>query len=209
MTGVLQLINREYYETFTGSFSELKVPMMPKKRQPRQDNPVRNKNGFSTRALQYFQDVNIPLEANFWNQLKFRQGDIWKTMGQTSLKQVLTEMAGRKVTGYLTYDDCKNEALKYKTKRQFLDNANNYYQRAHGKNWLDDITSHMKPMRIKWTIELATECAKKYNGRGEFQKNDNPAYNFIKKNELLDELFPNTKKPGSKKGHKKSKELEK
>ena len=205
MTGVLQLINREYYSTFTGNFNELKIPMMPKKK-PTPGPKRKNTNSFSTRALRYFQDVNIPLEANFWNQLKFRQGDIWKTMGQTDLKQVLTEMAGRKVTGYLTYEDCKNEALKYKTKRQFLDNAGSYYQRAYGQGWLEDITSHMKPMRIKWTKELAIERAKKYNSRGEFWKNENPAYNFCKKNNLLEELFPEVKKPGSKKGHKKSQE---
>ena len=59
---------------------------------------------------------------------------------------------------------------------------------------------------IKWTKELAIERAKKYNSRGEFWKNENPAYNYCKKNNLLEELFPEVKKPGSKKGHKKSQE---
>jgi len=111
MTGVLQLINMEYYSTFTGKFDELKVPMMPvdSKRPLRENNNSREKNNnFSTRALRYFQNANIPLTANFWNQLKFKQNDVWKTMGQTTLAQVQSEMIGKKGKGFMTkeyYDE--------------------------------------------------------------------------------------------------------
>jgi len=58
MTGVLQLINREYYETFTGKFSDLKVPVMPRKKGSKKGGSSNNRNNFSTRALQYFQEAN-------------------------------------------------------------------------------------------------------------------------------------------------------
>lgn len=205
MTGILQLVKREYYETFTGKFSEIKVPVMPKKRRKPQNERTPS-NSFNARALQYFYDVNIPLTADFWNQLSFKQNDIWKTMGQTTLQQVILEMNGRESYNDWTYEECKKEALKYNKRGDFATQSNSHYNKAHANGWLEEICSHMKAVRVRWTKELAIECAKKYDGRGNFQQNDNPAYNYCKRNGLLDELFPGNIKPGMKKGSKRSKQ---
>ena len=99
-----------------------------KKKRDKVVNPGRNKNSFSTRALRYFQDVNIPLEANFWNQLKFRQGDIWKTMGQTTLKQVLAESRGTRGKGFVTKEMCIESARKYRTLKEWRNSPEQYHQ---------------------------------------------------------------------------------
>ena len=150
MTGVLQLVNREYYETFTGKFSDLKVPVMPRKKTKVKGETNKNRNNFSTRALQYFQDVNIPLTANFWNQLSFKQGDIWKTMGQTTIKQVLSEMAGRKGYSFLTKDYYDYVINTYKIKTY---------------NQLDKIDSSLakKAAKMGWDTELKKSELRKGN----------------------------------------------
>ena len=206
MTGVLKLMRKEEYQTFDGNFKNIKIPVMPNKKiKPRKPRGS-NENNFSTSSLNAFNNVNIPLTAMFWNEIKTKHSDVFKGYAQTTLSQVLSEMSGKIQHTYWTFDECKKEAEKYKRKIDFLTNSNDHYQRAYGQKWLKDITSHMKPTRTIWTIESATKKAKKYKYRGEFYTNDNPAYNFIKRNNLLDELFPEKKKPGSKEGSKKSKE---
>jgi len=162
MTGVLQLINREYYTTFTGNLRELKVPMMPSKRKKRGEavNPGRNKNNFSTRALRYFQEVEIPLTANFWNQLKFKQGDIWKTMGQTDLRQVRSEMAGRKGKDYLNknYYDYVVNTYKVKTYNQLFKINGSLAQRASSEGWDVNLEKDDKKNRnVDYSIEAVTK----------------------------------------------------
>jgi hypothetical protein len=45
-----------------------------------------------------------------------------------------------------TYDEVRDIALKYKTKKDFHDNDSSAYQFASRNNFLDDITKHMKPL---------------------------------------------------------------
>jgi len=41
------------------------------------------------------------------------------------------------------YDDCKEEALKYKTRKEFSIKSRSAYISAYRNKWLDDICSHM------------------------------------------------------------------
>tara|TARA_R110000822_G_C15304675_1_gene492262 strand:- start:54 stop:2000 length:1947 start_codon:yes stop_codon:yes gene_type:complete len=171
MTGILKLVKREYYETFTGSFTELQVPTMPVKRKKRGVN--KNKRNFSTRALQYFQEANIPLTANFWNQLSFKQGDIWKTMGQTTLKQVINEMVGKgneKI--FRTYEQCLFEAKKYPNVTEWLIYDKQSYDSAYSNEWLYNIQKELewKVTRKKLTFEDCFESAQKHNTPTEWFK---------------------------------------
>jgi predicted GIY-YIG superfamily endonuclease len=47
---------------------------------------------------------------------------------------------------YWTKDRCKQEALKYKTKTEFIKGSYSAYQRALAKKWLPEICSHMIPL---------------------------------------------------------------
>ncbi len=157
MTGVLQLIKREYYSTFTGKFDEIKIPMMPRKK-PTPGPKRKNTNNFSTRALQYFQDVNIPLEANFWNQLKFRQGDIWKTMGQTDLKQVLFEMTNRSPKYFMTPEQGKGYCVGFENSEQMIQSECEFTsyvgRQLQTKKWDENIIApHFNKTRRRKTRE--------------------------------------------------------
>lgn len=211
MTGVLQLIKREYYSTFTGKFDELKVPMMPEKRKKRETTSNnRSKNGFSTRALRYFQDVNIPLTANFWNQLKFKQGDIWKTMGQTTLRQVLSEMGGRKGKDFLTkeYYDYVIDTYKVTTYNQLFKINSSLAQRASSEGWDVNLEKNDKKNRnVDYSIKAVTDFIlnnkiQKYNDftnyeNGQSYKKHYKQYFALG---LMEELVKKGK-PGLKEGH--------
>lgn len=199
MTGVLQLINAEYYSTFTGKFNELKVPMMPvSKTRPAVKNADtrKNNNNFSTRALQYFQNADIPLTANFWNQLNFKQGDIWKTMGQTTLLQVMSEMKGSRGNYFWTFDLVKEVALKYNSRTEFFKNDGGAYITATNNNWLNEVCSHMDEIKKPngyWTYERCKELSKQFTKRVDFQNKEGYVYEVCFKNGWLDEFIPSSK----------------
>lgn len=50
----------------------------------------------------------------------------------------------RKPPNYWTYEMCKKEALKYKTKTNFQKNSKGAYLKSMRKKWLSDICDHMK-----------------------------------------------------------------
>ena len=192
MTGILQLVKREYYETFTGKFSEIKVPVMPKERKPRKPQNERTPgSNFNARALQYFYDVNIPLTADFWNQLSFKQNDIWKTMGQTTLQQVLGEMRGRKYEYEYNWTPEKiaKVAKKYKYRVDFNKKDQGAYNKALKMGIIDEVCSHMISKRTDWTYDMLLEEAKKYSSRQEFHKANQSACSRARKEGILDLVY--------------------
>jgi len=194
MTGILQLVKREYYETFTGRFDEIKIPVMPKERKPREERDPRTpSNTFNARALQYFYDVNIPLTADFWNQLNFHQNDIWKTMGQTTLKQVLSEMSGKDGGIFRTKDWAKERALPYKTPGELFTNDGAAYTYILEQGWMAEFyPNDYKPKNMNgYSKEECAAEAKKHSSRGIFSKKGGMYYYTSWKNKWLDEFYPN------------------
>lgn len=191
MTGVLQLINAEYYSTFTGKFAEIKIPMMPinKKRSAvKNANSRKNNNNFSTRALQYFQNADIPLTANFWNQLKFKQNDVWKTMGQTTLQKVLSEMVGKTPnSGAWTVSRVLQDALQYKTIWEWEQASNPAVHAAKRLGIKEQATAHMSK-KNKLTFEYCKSEAAKYNMRKRFFEGNSSAYTKAQQKGWLDEI---------------------
>ena len=49
----------------------------------------------------------------------------------------------RKPKGYWTYDKCKEESSKYKTRGDFQKNDNAAYKAVYRNGWLDEMCSHM------------------------------------------------------------------
>lgn len=102
---------------------------------------------------------------------------------------------------YWTYDRCKEEALKYKTKTEFKINSNGAYHASHKNKWIDDVCNHMVKVinsRNYWTFEMCKVEADKYNDRCEFQYNSGSAYVRARVNGWLDEICSHMNKPSSK-----------
>lgn len=86
-----------------------------------------------------------------------------------------------------SYDKCKEEALKYSSKIDFIKNSHGAYLYAIRKGIIDDICTHMVDPRIIWTKDKCAEEALKYNSRKEYEKNSN-SYQSAKRNGWLDEI---------------------
>lgn len=93
--------------------------------------------------------------------------------------------------GYWTKDNCKTEALKYNSRKEFQTTSGSAYRKSLDNEWLDEICSHMmsKENPIKyWTKENCQTEALKHNTRSDFSKKANRAYNTARENNWLDEV---------------------
>jgi len=81
----------------------------------------------------------------------------------------------------------QQEALKYKTRGEFMRNSPSPYAYALSNNLIDIVCSHMTLLRKnKRTIEEIKEIALKYNIKKNFQKNENGAYLYASRRGWLD-----------------------
>ena len=89
------------------------------------------------------------------------------------------------------FEKCKEEALKYKSRREFGVNSSSGYTSARINGWLDEICQHMEILIRKdyWNKELCLEEALKYKTRTEFIKNSKGAFAFAKKHGWLDDMY--------------------
>ena len=96
----------------------------------------------------------------------------------------------QKPSGYWTYGKCKEDALNYTTKIEYLSNSSSY-DTSYKNGWLDDICSHMienKKPNGYWSFERCKEECLKYESKSEFRKNNVSAYSTSKKNKWLDDI---------------------
>ena len=56
----------------------------------------------------------------------------------------------KKPNKYWDFETCKEEALKYSSKSEFIKNCNGAYNKAWSNDWLGDICSHMIPLGNKY-----------------------------------------------------------
>lgn len=108
------------------------------------------------------------------------------------LDEITTHMDKlKKDSDYWTYDVCKEEALKYKTRKEFENNSSYAYNKSIKMGWLDEITSHMEYVKMPngyWNLKRVKEEALKYNTRTEFKNGSNGAYNWARKNNVMDKI---------------------
>jgi len=83
-----------------------------------------------------------------------------------------------------TFDKCKNEALKYSNRSDFVRYSCSAYHRALKDGFLDQIcahmTSHWKPYRY-WSFDQCQEEALKYKTKVEFKTKNSSAYSLCQK----------------------------
>jgi hypothetical protein len=97
----------------------------------------------------------------------------------------------KKPNGYWTYENCKEEALKYETISSFAHTSKSAYSISIKNKWINDICSHMKLQITSygyWTYENCKEEALKYNNRTVFQKSKPGAYHSARKHNWLNEI---------------------
>ena len=90
-----------------------------------------------------------------------------------------------------TEDVCREEALKYTSRKDFRKYCRGAYDKAKECGWLDSYTwlSYFKSLS-EWDYESCKEEASKYSNRFEFQKYSYGAYKSSLKNGWLNEFYP-------------------
>jgi hypothetical protein len=90
-----------------------------------------------------------------------------------------------------TEDVCREEALKYKSRKDFRNHCRGAYDKAKECGWLEKYTwlSYIK-LLSEWNYESCKEEAGKYSNKFEFQKHSYGAYRSSLKNGWLDEFYP-------------------
>jgi hypothetical protein len=99
---------------------------------------------------------------------------------------------GIKTYNDYTYDECKNEAYKYKSRNDFRLGSNKYYKKALKSLWLDDICKHMiiysKPKNY-WSFERGLEYCKGCIDKTDLKKKNISLYTISVKKKWLDSFF--------------------
>ena len=90
-----------------------------------------------------------------------------------------------------TEDVCREEALKYKSRKDFRKYCKGAYDKAKECGWLEGYTwlSFPKPLS-EWDYDSCKEEASKYSNKYEFQKHSYSAYKISLKNGWLDKFYP-------------------
>jgi len=89
------------------------------------------------------------LASQFENRMDFYKN--YKVAYTTSskngwLKEICAHMVYNQTPpGTWTYEKCKEEAFKYKSKSEFQNENYNVYRRAYDNGWIDSICTHMGP----------------------------------------------------------------
>lgn len=98
-----------------------------------------------------------------------------------------------------TKEKCAEEALKYKSRVEFLKNSRNIYNASVRNGWLDEICSHMEYIKRNnyWTKEKCAEEALKYKTRSEFEIGSPTAYVKSGKYGWKDEICSHMKSNGN------------
>ena len=94
---------------------------------------------------------------------------------------------------------CLEEALKYKTKTEWMTGSNSAYKSAKKYGWIEECTTHMieiyKPIGY-WTKEQCIEEALKYKTRNEWKRKNSSSYTKAGKNGWVEECTKHMKKNG-------------
>lgn len=87
-----------------------------------------------------------------------------------------------------TFEKCQKEALKYKTRSSFKQEAGSAYGASIAQNFLNDICSHMKLKPKRWTFDECKKEALKHNTKKDFQKSASAAYSLSSRKGFLNKI---------------------
>jgi hypothetical protein len=139
---------KEFYDSITSHMEKLK-------RDKWTDDELRQE------ALKYNTKAEFAKNSPSASQIANRRGkEFWDEV--TSHMTPIIHM--------WTDDELRQEALKYNTKSEFRDKSPNAHQVAmnRGKEFWDDVTSHMEILNRKWTDDDLRKEASKYETLADF-----------------------------------------
>ncbi|WP_430812429.1 MULTISPECIES: hypothetical protein [unclassified Carboxylicivirga] len=96
-----------------------------------------------------------------------------------------------KPRGYWTKDKVIDEALKYRTQKEFRDNNRGAHEAAYRLGIFEEATKHLKKRKPSgyWNKQNIKKEAMKYHSKREFQTSNKSAYNAAVRQSFLNELY--------------------
>ena len=144
------------------------------------------------KPIEYWTKENCKKEALKYKNIKDFQNkspNVYKISCKNGWMEDITPHMKRRAIW--TYEKCKLEALKFNSLSIFRKESSTCYSKINKKGWSELLCSHMERSCNKngyLTKELCKEEASKYNIKKDFRKNCEDVYNFICKNNWLEEL---------------------
>src|ERR1035437_4983910 len=89
-----------------------------------------------------------------------------------------------------TLENCKKDAKKFKSRREWYLKGGGSYNSALKNKWIDECCSHMKNLKKPsnyWTLEHCKECALKFKTKIEWQTKSKGSYLKALRNKWIDE----------------------
>ncbi len=146
----------------------------------------------------YWNDENVIEEAKKYTSLKeFRENSSGAYDYAHDKKELFNEIkellkSEKKPNGYWTYDHCYEEAKKYTTLIDFHDKSSSSYTYARNNKWLEKFTwlesTRDKNYGKDYTVEELNNLSSQCINRSEFKKKYYHAYNYARKNKLIQKL---------------------
>ncbi len=103
-----------------------------------------------------------------------------------------------------TLDACKKDALKYKSRTEWVQRSPGAYSSARTKGWIDECCVHMRVRKLEngtWTLENCKKDALKYETKGDWKKHSGAAYGIAWANEWLVECCAHMRIIRNRKGY--------
>ena len=99
------------------------------------------------------------------------------------------------------FDNCKNEAQKYKSNSEFRQNNGSAYEASRKNGWLQQITNYDNKKEIKpknyWCYKTCFDEAQNFSSRNEFKIKSPAAYEKARKGSFLDSICQHMKPCGN------------
>jgi hypothetical protein len=105
------------------------------------------------------------------------------------LQRICTHMEPLKLpNGTWSKERCAEEAKSFSSRAEFERGCIGAYCASLNGGWIDEVCSHMKPLRVSWTKAMCVAAALKHGSRSQFATHDGAAYQAAWKNDWLDEI---------------------
>ena len=199
MTAMLCLTDMEWYSKYNGkNMGGILIPKVLSNTKRKSKSYIAQPVKKSSKPKVSLADLDIPLDMNLFKTAYRNDGDKFGTIAWTTLNDCRREFynLGHDSSPKWNNESIKNEALKYKTKSDFIKNNRSCYNAGHKLGIIDKVCSHMDAYYSEWTDDEIREVAKLYKQRSHFNKGPHhKAYRAAYGRGILDKVCSHMESP--------------